>query len=64
MSNNFVVLEGKFICKQCEEKVKTARVYLDNGKATWMCINKHLSEIKLFQVGYKKKRDYEREERK
>jgi hypothetical protein len=64
MSNQFSVLPGKFPCKTCREEVKTVRVYLDTGKATWMCSNKHLSEIKLFQVGYKKKRDYEREKRK
>ena len=40
------------------------RVYLDTGMVSWMCSNKHLSQIKLFQVGYKKKRDYEREKRK
>jgi hypothetical protein len=64
MSDKFFVLEGKFLCKDCKIEVKTVRVYFDTGKATWMCTNKHLSEIKLFQVGYKKKRDYEREERK
>jgi len=61
MSNKFSILEGKFICKFCKREVKTVRVYMDTGKATWMCSEKHLSEIKLFQVGYKKKRDYERE---
>jgi len=64
MSNKFSVLEGKFPCKFCKQEVRTVRVYMDTGKATWMCSQKHLSEITLFQVGYKKKRDYEREKRK
>ena len=36
------------------------RVYRETGMATWMCSDKHLSRVELFQVGYKKKKDYER----
>lgn len=64
MSERFSVYPGKFPCKTCKEEVKTMRVYLDTGMTSWMCSNKHLSQIKLFQVGYKKKKDYEREKRK
>jgi hypothetical protein len=30
------------------------RVYLSTGIASWMCADKHLSEVQLFKVGYKK----------
>jgi hypothetical protein len=64
MSEQFSVYPGQFPCKTCKEEVKTMRVYLDTGIASWMCSNKHLSKIQLFQVKYKKKKDYEREKRK
>ena len=59
-SNSFNTYPGKFLCKTCRTEVKTMRVYSRTGMATWMCSQKHLSEIQLFQVGYKKKKDYER----
>lgn len=59
--NNFTVYSGKFSCKTCKEEVKSIRIY-QNGLGTWMCSQKHLTEVEVFQVGYKKKRDYEREE--
>ena len=62
MSNRFTIYEGKFPCKTCKEEVKTIRVYPETGISTWMCSQKHLSRSQLYQVGYKKKRDYEREE--
>ena len=63
MSNEkFTTYPGKFPCKTCKEEVKTIRVYPDTGIASWMCSQKHLSKVQLFQVGYKKKKDYEREE--
>ena len=61
MSKEFTVCPGTFLCKECKEEVKSVRVYFETGKASWMCSNKHVSQIKLFQVGYKKKKDYERE---
>lgn len=59
--SKYKIYEGKFICKTCKEEVKTLRLYIDTGMTSWMCSKKHLSEVKLFHVGYKKKRDYERE---
>jgi hypothetical protein len=58
----YSIYEGKFPCRTCREEVKTMRVYPETGKASWMCSKKHLSESQLYQVGYKKKKDYEREE--
>jgi hypothetical protein len=57
----FSTYEGKFPCKTCKEEVKSIRVYTGTGIATWMCSSKHLSKSQLYQVGYKKKKDYERE---
>jgi len=62
--SNFTVYQGKFLCKTCKKEVKSLRFYAETGIATWMCVDKHLSEVQLCQVKYKKKRDYEREERK
>jgi len=56
----FIVYPGKFLCKVCKKEVLTMRVYRETGMATWMCSDKHLSRVELFQVGYKKKKDYER----
>lgn len=30
------------------------RVYMETGMASWMCSEKHLSEVRLFRKGYKK----------
>ena len=30
------------------------RVYMETGMASWMCPEKHLSEVMLFKKGYKK----------
>lgn len=51
---NYSVYEGKFPCKTCGKEVKTVRVYTETGMASWMCSDKHLSEIVLFKKGYKK----------
>ena len=56
MSNRFTIYEGKFPCKTCKKEVKTIRVYIETGMASWMCSEKHLSEVELFKVGYKKKK--------
>ena len=63
MNNNFKTYPGIFICKTCKKEVKSMRVY-NTGMGSWMCSDKHLSEVQVFQVGYKKKKDYERKERK
>jgi hypothetical protein len=53
-----MIVEGKFPCKTCKKEVKTIRVYTSTGMASWMCSEKHLSEVQLYKVGYKKvKRD-------
>jgi hypothetical protein len=62
--DSFTVYKGKFPCKTCKKEVFSIRVYSDTGMASWMCPEKHLSKVELFHVGYKKKKDYEREERK
>ena len=59
----FSVYPGKFPCKTCKEEVKSIRVYPSTGMSSWMCSKKHLSETQLYQVGYKKKKDYDRKER-
>jgi hypothetical protein len=51
---NYSIYPGKFLCKTCKKEVKTMRVYVDTGMASWMCSDKHLSEIMLFKKGYKK----------
>ena len=51
---NYSIYPGTFLCKTCKKEVKTMRVYLDTGIASWMCSDKHLSEIILFKKGYKK----------
>ena len=63
MSDKFNTYVGKFICKTCKKDVFSMRVYSSTGMGSWMCSDKHITEIKVFQVGYKKKRDYERKER-
>jgi hypothetical protein len=54
--SRYTIFEGKFPCKTCKEEVKTMRVYADTGMSSWMCSQKHLSEVELFKVGYKKKK--------
>lgn len=51
---NYSIYEGKFPCKTCKKEVKTMRVYMETGMASWMCPEKHLSEVMLFKKGYKK----------
>jgi hypothetical protein len=62
--DKYSIYEGKFPCKTCKKEVKTIRFYTKTGMATWMCSDKHLSEVQLCKVGYKQKRTNEREERK
>jgi hypothetical protein len=61
-NGKFKTHHGKFPCKTCKEEVKTIRVYIETGISTWLCQNKHLSEVELFKVGYKKKREHERKD--
>jgi len=57
--DKYTIYEGKFPCKTCKKEVKTMRVYASNGMGSWMCPDKHLSEVELFKVGYKKKKTHE-----
>jgi hypothetical protein len=55
------IYHGTFTCHTCKAEVRTLRSYGDEKKLTWMCPDKHLSEVDL---NTKKKRgDFEREER-
>jgi hypothetical protein len=60
--DKYTIYEGRFPCKDCKKEVRTIRIYASTGMASWMCSDKHLSEVELFKVGYKKKRTNEREE--
>lgn len=53
------VYAGEFVCHTCHEKVPTLRSYPELKKLTWMCKDKHLTEISLRTR--KTKEDYERE---
>ena len=57
----FSVYSGKFICHKCKEEVSTLRLWKDTLELTWQCSNKHISKVNLKP---KKKKDYERENRK
>lgn len=57
--SNYSVYEGKFPCKTCGKQVNTVRVYMQTGRASWMCSDKHLSEVQLFKVGYKTKKNHD-----
>lgn len=51
------VYTGEFICQVCGEQVPTIRSYPADKKLTWMCKEKHLSEVDLNLK--KKKNDFE-----
>ena len=62
MSNKYTIYEGKFLCKVCKQEVSSIRIYAETGKGTWMCKEKHLSEVQVYTVGYKNKKAYERKD--
>lgn len=49
------VYQGKFPCHTCREVVSTIRSYPENKEATWMCSQKHLSQVSFIK---KSKKDY------
>ena len=49
--------KGQFICQVCGAEVFTIRSYPGEKKLTWMCSDKHLSEVSLQTK--KTKEDYE-----
>lgn len=54
----YEVYPGKFVCQDCGQEVHSLRLYAIEKRMTWMCRQKHLSEVDLNTK--KKKRDYER----
>jgi hypothetical protein len=52
------VYQGTFNCHVCKTEVKSLRSYPDEKKLTWMCPEKHVSEVNLDT----RKRKNEREE--
>lgn len=54
----YEVYPGKFVCQVCDQDVHSLRLYSSEKRMTWMCRQKHLSEVDLNTK--KKKRDYER----
>lgn len=60
MASRYGIIEGKFFCGTCENTASTARLYYDSKKLSWLCIEKHLTEVML-QPEKKSKKDYERE---
>ncbi len=55
---NYTVYDGKFVCHDCKAEVKTLRMYHEQLRITWLCRNRHLSEVSLNTR--KTKKDYER----
>lgn len=56
MSNkDFTVFSGKFLCKECNKNVTSARLWSASGDVTWMCSDKHLSRVGLIPQKKKKK---------
>lgn len=53
----YSIYPGKFRCHSCGVEVPTARSYPLERKITWMCKDKHLSEVNLNTK--KTKADYE-----
>lgn len=41
------VYAGKYVCQICAAEVSTARSYPSEKKITWVCSEKHLSEVSL-----------------
>lgn len=51
------VYTGQFICQVCGAEVSSIRSYPGEKKLTWMCRDKHLSQVDLNTK--KSKKDYE-----
>lgn len=43
----YSIISGSFICHTCNKTTKTARYYESTKNITWMCEEKHLSEVSL-----------------
>ena len=60
MAKDFSVYPGKFPCKKCGDEVKSLRLWIDSGDATWMCESKHVSKVNLIPEK-KRKADFQDE---
>jgi len=47
MYKNFSEYRGKFFCHSCKQLVLIARFYREDMKLTWLCSNRHMSEVIL-----------------
>lgn len=56
--NNYTIHYGKWICHTCKAEVKSLRLYAEDMLLTWMCPQKHLSQVSLAK---RKKKDYDGE---
>lgn len=55
------IYQGEFKCQECGMLVTSLRSYPETKQLTWMCSEKHVSNVSLNIK--KTKKDYEREER-
>lgn len=55
--SRYTIYPGTFACHTCKKESKTVRLYRETKEITWMCPDKHLSEVKLYVR--KTKKDYE-----
>ena len=53
------VLQGEFVCHTCKQTVYSIRWYYQDKLISWMCKDKHVSEVNLNTK--KKKADYDGE---
>lgn len=54
------IYQGEFKCQVCGAPVSSLRSYPDTKELTWMCTDKHLSQVDLNTK--KSRKDYERSE--
>lgn len=43
----YSVTYGEFPCHTCKEVVKSLRHYTEDKKLTWVCTQKHMTEVSL-----------------
>ena len=53
----YIVHAGSFPCHKCGFEVKTIRQYTTEKRLTWMCPERHVSEVSL--QTQKKRENYE-----
>lgn len=56
--HSYSVYDGKFVCHSCKAEVRSLRMYAEQKRMTWLCHNRHLSEVSLNTK--KNRKDYER----